>query len=285
LSGTPTQTGTFSIIVTATDANACFGNGTTYSLVIGCPTSITGTIGSTTTVVQNPSTFSTITFTGSGGIANYIFTYSINGGATQTVSSTGGSNNVTVQQSNATTGTFTYTLLSVRDANGCTGTITAPASATITVNSTGAPDLTVSQIMSTTHIQGPGVYIYELIAIRNVGTAPTSGPIEFTVTNYTTLTGLTVAPVGPWVTSMAIGFNTYPLSNANWTSTSSETTLTFISNPGFVINPGVARYIGVVIYRSGGARGSVTQTVTLTNGTGGDTISSNNSITNIIFKK
>ena len=37
LSGTPTQTGTFPITVTATDANGCTGT-RTYTLVIGCQT-------------------------------------------------------------------------------------------------------------------------------------------------------------------------------------------------------------------------------------------------------
>lgn len=37
LSGVPAQTGTFPIVVTATDANGCTGSGTTYTLVISCP--------------------------------------------------------------------------------------------------------------------------------------------------------------------------------------------------------------------------------------------------------
>src|SRR4029079_10844353 len=35
LSGTPTQTGSFPITITATDANACIGS-RSYTLVIGC---------------------------------------------------------------------------------------------------------------------------------------------------------------------------------------------------------------------------------------------------------
>ncbi|MCX6303741.1 MAG: T9SS type A sorting domain-containing protein [Bacteroidetes bacterium] len=37
LSGVPSVTGTFPIIVTATDANGCSGAGSTYTLLIGCP--------------------------------------------------------------------------------------------------------------------------------------------------------------------------------------------------------------------------------------------------------
>src|SRR5437764_6019194 len=53
LDGTPTQTGSFPIVVTATDANGCSGSGPTYTLVIGCqtitvtnPVNTTGTVGS-----------------------------------------------------------------------------------------------------------------------------------------------------------------------------------------------------------------------------------------------
>src|SRR5581483_3667999 len=38
LSGTPVQSGTFPIVVTATDANGCSGSGPTYTLVIACQT-------------------------------------------------------------------------------------------------------------------------------------------------------------------------------------------------------------------------------------------------------
>src|SRR5207253_781119 len=38
LSGTPTGSGSFPIVVTVTDANGCTGTGTTYTLVIDCQT-------------------------------------------------------------------------------------------------------------------------------------------------------------------------------------------------------------------------------------------------------
>src|SRR5207244_1815262 len=52
LSGTPTQSGTFNIVVTFTDGNGCTGTGPTYVLIIGCqtitvtnPANATGTAG------------------------------------------------------------------------------------------------------------------------------------------------------------------------------------------------------------------------------------------------
>jgi hypothetical protein len=248
--------------------------------VITCPASITATISGTTTSGQSGSTTSPIRFTGSGGTANYTFTYKINGGATQTVSTTGGSSTVTVSQPNSVLGTFVYTLISVTDANGCAGTVPAPTTATVTVVS-GAPDLTISQFFSTTQI-GSGGGINEVIAVRNVGGVATSGQIVFSVTNYAALTGLSASSiVAPTIT---IGFTTYTLSNASWTITSTPSALTFTSNPGFIINPGTTAFLGIRISRAAGANGSVSHSSAITNGTAGDSAGNNNNISNNILK-
>lgn len=80
---------------------------------------------------QNP----TITFTGANGTSNYQFTYNLNGGANQTISSTNGSN-ATITVATTTAGTFTYELLSVQDiTTGCiTNFTTGTQKATIIVN-------------------------------------------------------------------------------------------------------------------------------------------------------
>ena len=74
----------------------------------------TATILGTTTVCLND-TEPQVTFTGALGTSDYIFTYTINGGTNQTVS-TLGSNSVTVNAPTSTSGTFVYNLLSVQDA-------------------------------------------------------------------------------------------------------------------------------------------------------------------------
>src|SRR5678816_1583209 len=82
----------------------------------------------------------TITFTGSGGTAPYTFTYTINGGAPQTVVSVG--NTATVTAPTGTSGPFVYALTSVKDASSttCSNTVTGQ-SATITANTQlPAPD-------------------------------------------------------------------------------------------------------------------------------------------------
>lgn len=70
-----------------------------------------------TTAVCNGAPSPNITFTGSGGAPPYIFTYNINGGASQTATTTGGSSSVTVPAPTTTSGVFTYSLTGVQDAN------------------------------------------------------------------------------------------------------------------------------------------------------------------------
>src|SRR5690606_29299323 len=64
-----------------------------------------------------------ITFTGSNGTAPYTFTYKVNGGSDQTVTTTSG-NFVTVPVATNYTGDFTYSITKVSDANGCTQAVT-----------------------------------------------------------------------------------------------------------------------------------------------------------------
>jgi gliding motility-associated-like protein len=74
-----------------------------------------------------------VTFTGGGSTAPYTFTYNINGGANQTVSTTSG-NSVTVSAPTNTAGTFTYNLISVQDGSSTTCNQLQPGSVIITVN-------------------------------------------------------------------------------------------------------------------------------------------------------
>lgn len=91
----------------------------------------TATIGGSTSVCSG-AIAPIITFSGAGGTAPYFFTYEINGGAYQTISSTGASATIAVNTSVA--GTFTYRLVSVRDASSTACTNIASGTATIVVN-------------------------------------------------------------------------------------------------------------------------------------------------------
>jgi hypothetical protein len=171
----------------------------------------------------------------------------------------------------------------VTDANGCPGAINPPNTAVITV-ATGTPDLTSSQLFTTTQITAGGI-IDEVVAVRNVGTVATSAPIAFSITTYAPITGLTAT--SSTNATITIGFTTYTLDNLNWTFNAG--TGIFTSNAGIFINPGQTKYIGVRISRgsspSQGANGSVNHTITIPGGTGGgETPASNNSISNSLLK-
>ncbi len=89
-------------------------------------------ISGTTEVCLNSSPDPEITFTGSGGVAPYTFTYTINGGGNLTISTIGSNNSIDLTVSTLSTGTFVYRLVSVEDSTGDTTTETGAA--TITVN-------------------------------------------------------------------------------------------------------------------------------------------------------
>ena len=90
------------------------------------------TISGSTTVCESD-LFPNVTFTGSNGIAPYTFIYTINGGASQTVSTLSG-NSVTLAVPTSVPGTFIYSLVSVSDASATNCNQTQTGSATIQIN-------------------------------------------------------------------------------------------------------------------------------------------------------
>jgi hypothetical protein len=90
----------------------------------------TATIVGTSTVCQN-SAAPSITYSASGGVAPYIFTYKLNG-VTQTVMTTSG-NTVSVVAPTNVVGTFVYELVSVKESSGTTCSNAASGTATVTV--------------------------------------------------------------------------------------------------------------------------------------------------------
>ena len=75
----------------------------------------------------------TITFTGANTIAPYTFTYSLNGGPDQTISTTS-SNSADILAPTATAGLYEYTLISVQDASSTVCSQLQGGTATVTVN-------------------------------------------------------------------------------------------------------------------------------------------------------
>src|SRR5207302_1409996 len=112
LSGTPTQTGSFPITVRATDSNGCTGDGTTYTLVIGCQV-ITVTNPATTTGTVNAA-FSQ-TFTAGNAILPVTFSTASTLPVGLSLSSGGVLSGTPTQ-----TGSFPI-VVKATDANGCFG--------------------------------------------------------------------------------------------------------------------------------------------------------------------
>jgi gliding motility-associated-like protein len=138
---TPTVTPTATTTYTFTGTSSTGGCTASDPITITVNPIPTATISGTTSVCQNAAS-PTITFTGSNGTAPYVFTYNINGGANQTVSS-GAGNTATVSAPTATVGTFTYNLVSVTS-GGCPNPQTGSAIVTINPLPTGTISGTTS---------------------------------------------------------------------------------------------------------------------------------------------
>ena len=131
---TVSTAGTYSVNVTS---GGC--TGTSNTIVVTINPVPAAAISGTATVCENGAQ-PNITFTGSNSTAPYTFTYSINGGANQTITTSATSSSVTLPVPTATTGTFTYTLSNVA-VGACSSAVTAQA-ATITVSANIIPTFT-----------------------------------------------------------------------------------------------------------------------------------------------
>ncbi|MEH3114870.1 lamin tail domain-containing protein [Pedobacter terrae] len=136
----------------------------------------------------------TITFTGANGTAPYTFTYNINGGANQTVSTTAASASVTVSAPGNVAGTFAYNLVNVKDVN-CgqpqtgTATITVNALPVVSISSNKGLNISKGDVLMLT-ATGGGQYSWtgtEIINGQNTASATIrpkqSGTYKVTVTN------------------------------------------------------------------------------------------------------
>jgi hypothetical protein len=152
----------------------------------------TASISGSTALCQN-APFPNVTFTGNGGTKPYVFTYQINTGGNLTVSTTGVSNSVSVAQTTAVAGVFNYSLVSVKDANGCeqlqgqTATITVHAPPVV---STPQGSLCTGLTMTLSPTSGGSWQSSNpsIATVNNVGLvqALTAGVVYFTFTQSST---------------------------------------------------------------------------------------------------
>ncbi|SEQ42837.1 gliding motility-associated C-terminal domain-containing protein [Hyunsoonleella jejuensis] len=123
-------------------------------------------ISGTTEVCLNSTPAPEITFTGSGGVAPYTFTYTINGGGNLTVSTAGSNNSVNLSVNTGTTGTFAYRLVSVEDITGDseaasgTATVTIHELPIVDFNFTNDNTCSGTPVNFTTNISGASPFTY-----------------------------------------------------------------------------------------------------------------------------
>jgi hypothetical protein len=223
LSGTPTQPGTFPIVVTATDGNGCTGNGPTYNLVIACQTITVTNPSSNSDPAGTPLVAANFTFTQSGAIGTATFT-------TASTLPTG----VSLTTAGVLTGTPTQggsfpIVVTVTDSNGCTGsssgytlTITCP---TITVTNPGVSSGTAGTAFSQTFTQSGG---QGTITWSETGTLPTG----ITLNSATGVLSGTTSQVGTFpITVTATDQNGCTGTGATYNLTVGCQTVT-VTNPG-----------------------------------------------------
>lgn len=90
---------------------SCFS---VFASNIETPLNLSATLTGGATVCQNSGNV-TLIFTGSGGTAPYTFTYTINGGTPQNISTNGNSSSVNLSVNTNNSGTFTYSIVSLQD--------------------------------------------------------------------------------------------------------------------------------------------------------------------------
>ncbi len=167
-------------------------------IVIPLPTA---TISGTSSICKDDSA-PDITFTGADGTAPYTFTYKIDSGSDLTVTTTSG-NSITVSAPTQVAGTFTYTLLSVEDAN-CSQLQTG--SAVITVN----PEPQAEIVINGTSVgwNYAEEFCYDQTMSVDLGQAMVSGayPLQ-SITWVTTFNGNPAPSLSGTDTNVGAGFD------------------------------------------------------------------------------
>ena len=124
--------------VTITDCNGC--SATSAAVNVAVDPLATATISGGGSLCQNSGS-AAVTFIGSGGVAPYTFSYRVNGGSVQTITTTSG-NSVVINVPSSSVGTFTYTLVGVQESSGSACGNSASGEVTVQVNS--LPTATIS---------------------------------------------------------------------------------------------------------------------------------------------
>ncbi|NUY81243.1 hypothetical protein HUK80_10080, partial [Flavobacterium sp. MAH-1] len=207
------------------EENANPANVSTTSFVLHLYPTPDAVLAASATSVCVGGTAPVITFTGQSGTAPYTFTYTINGGTPQTISSTVGNDSVTITIPTTVAGTFDIDLTNVSDAHCST-----PQTESITVTVNPVPDAIIQAPIITACLNGtsPTVTI-----IGSGGTAPytftytlgSGGPVQIT----SNAAGQATVSI-PTTTAGTFPFNLLDVADANCTSVQDDS-VTFTIKP------------------------------------------------------
>ena len=202
--------GNYRLEVAVTDEGSPCVNRYSTSTSILAGGGFTGTVTGSTAVTCNSMPVPVITFSATGGTAPYTYTYSLNGGAEQTIS---GGSPVTITQSTATAGTYNYRLIRVADASGCSVTI-SNTSATVVVSCGTTPIDTVPDVSPVITIlpaiaHGISQHV-AVIDVHEVNGVNTNGLISVYVSKDDKIT------MNSWIPS-ATTMGNFPVNNSSWT--------------------------------------------------------------------
>jgi hypothetical protein len=189
---------------------SCTGPSKTFTIKVN-PSPIATISGTVSVCLNAPNP--QITFTGSSGNAPYTFTYNLNGGTSQTITTSSG-NSVSINAPTDTVGTLTYNLINVQDSNATSCVNTLSQSAIVTVNN--APTIntqplptqsicvggTIANPLSVTFLNGTGTASYQWFS--NTTSSNTGG---------TSISGATSATYTPPVFNSAGTFYYYVVIN------------------------------------------------------------------------
>jgi hypothetical protein len=214
-------TGVTTVTYTATDAS---GNSSVCSYTVTVVNTLVGNIGGTSTIAQNISSTSNVVFVAQGGNNSgpYTFTYTMNGGAPQTISTTGNSTVVTIPQSNAILGTYTYALVSMTNSNGCTAAVN-PANDTAVI--TVVPFVPLADLSIA--LDFPAVSFTPSV---------TSRPFSVYVSNLGAADANGIVTVRLSKPSSVFTYSLEPSSTNGWTLTPGASSYTLTSNGPLTIN-------------------------------------------------
>ncbi|MGV3596050.1 MAG: hypothetical protein ACO1NK_12430, partial [Sediminibacterium sp.] len=116
--------------VTVTDGNGCSATSAAVNVTVNSLP--TASISGGGNLCQNGGS-ATVVFTGSGGVAPYTFSYRVNGGNVQAITTTVG-NSVSISVPSNSVGAFTYSLVGVRESSATTCENSASGEVTVQVN-------------------------------------------------------------------------------------------------------------------------------------------------------